>query len=472
MGILVPVGTVNIKEKNIELWMAGAEAGDMLAVRGKGPAYATFNGREESGVKYCNLSHENRLALNDCVVWTKPTALGAEGVTIGLGDRTGLFGAAQLFAVSQSTARPVLAQQSLRELSLTGRTYRDVIDSASFAVFKCGWTKGWGADGDHLKRFEDIEAALKAGCSMITLDCSEVLQKAPADAAALSETYGRLSEQTRERYRADYLVNENTRVPGIAFTEVSLMRSVLVYRDAIELAARVYNELILPLGRGIDFEISLDETNEETTYEGHLFVASELARLGIAITSLAPRFVGEFHKGVDYRGNVDEFAKNLDAHAEIAKAFGYKISIHSGSDKYSIFPLVAGITQNRFHLKTSGTSWLMAAKTIAECDPSLYRRMHRCALKHFEEARAYYYVHADPARVPDVDSLRDEALPALFDLDDGRQLIHITYGFMFSDPELKKSIFSALKANRSAANEAVGGNIMKHLAALRILNTK
>jgi len=457
-----------IKGKNVQIWMCGGSAGETLAVRGEGPAYASFSGAEENGVKYCVLSHENRLALNECVPWTKPSALGTDGITIGLGDRTGLFGAAQLEAIEKSEARPVLAQQSLRELSLTGRTYQDVIDCASFAVFKRGWTKGWGADGDHLKRFEAIENALNAGCSMITLDCSEVLKKAPANPAALEKAYGEFDRHLRADYEALYLKNGNACPQGVAFTKESLMKSALVYHDAISLAMRVYNELIEPLERKIDFEISLDETEEVTTYEGHCFVASELKRHRVAITSLAPRFVGEFHKGVDYKGSEKAFSENLRVHAAIAKRFGYKISIHSGSDKFSIFPMVAEITEKRFHLKTSGTSWLMAAKAIAELDPQLYREMHRCALKHFEEARAYYFVHADPAKVPDVATLSDRQLPTLFDADDSRQLIHITYGFMFSDPALKERIFSALKANKEKADDVVRANILKHLNALRI----
>lgn len=459
-----------IKGKDVQLRMCCGPAGEMLAVSGNGPAYAKFIGMEKDGVKYCPLSHGNRLALNECVPWTKPTALGVDGVTIGLGDRTGLFGAAQLEAIEQSEARPVLAQQSLRELSLTKRTYADVIDCASFAVFQRGWTKGWGADGDHLKHFEAIENALKAGCSMITLDCSDVLKKAPADPTALERVYGELDDHLRKDYDCYYLKGGEF-CRGVSFTKETLMKSVLIYHDAIGLARRVYNELIKPLEREIDFEISLDETEEITTYEGHCFVASELARHQVEITSLAPRFVGEFHKGVDYRGSVDAFAENLSIHAAIADRFGYKISVHSGSDKFSIFPLVAGITGKRFHLKTSGTSWLMAAKAIARLDPSLYREMHRCALKHFREARAYYFVHADPEKVPDIATLSDRQLPALFDADDARQLIHITYGFMFADAELKERIFSALKADKEASDEAVRTNILKHLNALRIMKS-
>ena len=94
-------------------------------------------------------------------------------VTIGLGDRLGLASPGHIRTVTDLDVFPVLAQQSIRELNLTGRTYDDVISAAAWAVFQQGYKKGYGADGDHLKTAEEVKMALDIGMTMITLDCSD-----------------------------------------------------------------------------------------------------------------------------------------------------------------------------------------------------------------------------------------------------------------------------------------------------------
>jgi hypothetical protein len=123
----------------------------------------------------------------------------------------------------------------------------------------------------------------------------------------------------------------------------------------------------------------------------------------------------------------------FEQHAEIADYFGYKISIHSGSDKFSVFPIVGRHTGGRFHLKTAGTSWLEAMAVIADNEPELYREIHAFALEEgFKSAKDFYNVSADLSRIPQLDSLSDGELRQLFEQDDARQLIHITYGAILS----------------------------------------
>src|SRR5690606_12602301 len=105
--------------------------------------------------------------------YTKPRAFGTKIATIGLGDRLGLASPGHIKTIAGRNIRPILAQQSIRELNLTNRTYEDVLDAAAFAVFQEGYKDGWGADGDHLKTTADIEYALGLGFSMLTLDASE-----------------------------------------------------------------------------------------------------------------------------------------------------------------------------------------------------------------------------------------------------------------------------------------------------------
>ena len=118
----------------------------------------------------------------------------------------------------------------------------------------------------------------------------------------------------------------------------------------------------------------MDETDTPTSLIEHFFIASELTRLGVKLTSLAPRFVGRFEKGVDYIGDVYKFESELKQHMKIIKYFGhYKLSIHSGSDKFSIYPILARNTQNLVHLKTEGTSYLESLRVISQKEPSFFR---------------------------------------------------------------------------------------------------
>jgi hypothetical protein len=133
----------------------------------------------------------------------------------------------------------------------------------------------------------------------------------------------------------------------------------------INFSAKVYAEFIVAAGREVDFEISIDETSTPTLPEHHFFVASELIARQVGMKTIAPRFCGEFQKGVDYIGDLKQFEQELRVHAAIADHFGYKLSVHSGSDKFSVFKMVGKATKGRFHLKTAGTSWLEAIKLVA-----------------------------------------------------------------------------------------------------------
>ena len=111
-------------------------------------------------VHMAQLTSQNAKVLRSVVPWTAPQAFGREGISMGLGDRLGLASPGHIKAIRHTRVRPVLAQQSMRELDLTQRTYQDVLDAATWAVFQEGYQAGYGADGDHLKKVEHIQAAL------------------------------------------------------------------------------------------------------------------------------------------------------------------------------------------------------------------------------------------------------------------------------------------------------------------------
>jgi hypothetical protein len=259
-----------------------------------------------------------------------------------------------------------------------------------------------------------------------------------------------------------------------SFTEADLGRAVATYGKAIDHMAAVWEALKREAGRNdFDFEVSVDETETDTLPKDHYFVAGELNRRGVAFRSLAPKFVGQFQKGIDYIGDTAEFERQFAAHALIArKCGGYKISIHSGSDKFKIFPIVGKYTRGYFHGKTAGTSWLEAVRVASVKAPDLYRRMHAFALTRFEEDRKSYHVTTNLNNIPDAASLKDTELPALLDKTDSRQLMHITYGSILSTRDaggrylFRDELFSVLNRHEEEHYAFLSRHMERHLELL------
>jgi hypothetical protein len=242
---------------------------------------------------------------------------------------------------------------------------------------------------------------------------------------------------------------------------------------AIEFAQKLYEAGVETSGKEpFDFELSIDETDTPTTPQAHLFVARETLRSGVRLMSLAPRFIGDFQKGIDYIGNPSEFEKSLRIHAAIARKLEYRLSVHSGSDKFSIFPAVGRGTQGRFHIKTSGTNWLVALKVISELEPGFFRTLYGYAREKFETAREYYHVTGKTENAPEPSSLDDSQLPTLFENVDARQVLHITYGEMLADKGLREKIYDTLDRHLEAYWKELEGHIGYHLESLGVANKR
>jgi hypothetical protein len=180
--------------------------------------------------------------------------------------------------------------------------------------------------------------------------------------------------------------------------------------------------------------------------------------------SLAPRYIGEFEKGADYIGDLDEFDAELIKHAAIARALGpYKLSIHSGSDKFRIYPIFAKHAGNLVHLKTAGTSYLEAVRAIAGVDPGFFREILTLALERYEVDRATYHVSAERDKVPLPDELADDELAGVLDLFDGREVLHVTFGSVLD--RFGDRLLAALDADEEAHYAALEAHFRKHLAA-------
>ena len=422
-----------------------------------GPAGALsreFEGETRALLRVCPLSPGNAASLRRLFPFTSPAAIGNRP-SFGTGDRMGLATPGHVRAFMKYDIFPVLAQQSMREMTRTHRTAQEVLDDATFGVFQEGYEGGFGADADHIKTAEDALMCLSTGFTMFTVDAADHINK-KGNSLPDNEAVKLLNESPdNAALRAAYLdkkirFEENGRAVEIEYTEASLGKALAVYGRAVRHMADVYAALRkASKGRAFDFEVSIDETDAVTLPRDHFFVANELKRLKVDFQSLAPKFVGQFQKGIDYIGDPREFERQFSEHAIIARRLGdYKLSIHSGSDKFTVFPVIGKYSQGHFHGKTAGTSWLEAVRVVAVKAPVLYRQMHKFALTKFEKDRQSYHVTTDIDGIPDVDAMQDAELPMLLDMVDSRQLMHITYGSILSTKNIIGHLFFREEMNR------------------------
>ena len=404
--------------------------------------------------------------------WTRPVSLREERTTIGMGDRIGMATAGQLRAARQFQVSPVLAQQSIRELDFTARSFGDVVADTAFQVFQEGFHDGYGADGDHLKSIPDIDRALAFGMPMVTLDLTEVMRPEVADwsDADVAAAFAGSPTEFRERVERDYAGRTiKLETTGVTLDASTARRCAVMYGDALSFTEEVNAHLAKRTGGKYDLEISVDETTTPTLPSHHYFISRELERRGVTVSSLAPRFIGDFQKAIDYIGEIPKFTEQFRVHAEIARATGgYKVSVHSGSDKFSVYPIVGEQTNLRLHLKTSGTSWLESLRTIAQEDPAFYRLIHRRAFDYFPIALKSYHITADIHSIAPLANSADADLPSYLDDPACRQLLHISYGGLLRDPEVRERYFPALLANESAHHANLERHMGHHLELLGV----
>ncbi len=211
--------------------------------------------------------------------------------SFGFGDRLGLATPGHIAAVRGTKFAPIFAQQSVRENARTGRTPQQVMDDAKRAVDAAKWDSPWGADADHLKTLEDIPPFIAAGYTFFTVDPSEYVDNS-ADTDSPDALKQKVKAADWDELSASYLPPQGEGLWGNFETE-SLQHAMVKYGRAIQHAAMMFERLSQMKDR-FDFEVSVDETDSPTTPLEHFFIASELTRLGVRFTSLAPRFIGRF----------------------------------------------------------------------------------------------------------------------------------------------------------------------------------
>jgi hypothetical protein len=451
----------------------GENGKQLLILSGQAPVANEFEGQaqpvaDDLALKLCPTSAANVQALHRALPFTKPRLLGL-ATSAGCGDRLGLATPGHIQAARGKGIALILAQQSMRENARTHRTPQEVIDDATWGVFQEGWRQGYGADADHLKTPHDIDICVAAGYTFFTIDPGDHVNNEAHTAShgRLGEIVAALPWDALETTSADLnqrYLDQTFEIADdfvISFSEETLARAAGKYGQAIAHTAMMYRHLA-GLTENFELEMSVDETETVTSIEEHFFIVSELKRLGVQWVSLAPRYVGRFEKGVDYIGDLDEFEASFARHAAIARHAGpYKLSLHSGSDKFSIYPIAARQTEGLVHLKTAGTSYLEALRAIAGVNPTLFRDILTLSIERYPVERATYHVSADLDRVPAPDSLSDSELAGLIDQFDARQVLHVCYGTALDNfgPEL----IETLKENEDLYDAVLKAHFDRHL---------
>jgi len=452
------------------------------ASRLAGPA-AAIDGDD---VLLLDATHENLVALREALPHLQPRPTG-KTPSFGFGDRTGMATPGHLLALKGSGFFPNLAQQSIREMTRTQRSPAEVLDAAVFGALQAGHLTGFGADADHLKTLDDVDRCADAGFVSFTLDAIEkVIDAAPRmNDADLEQAYRKILAEVpaakgwEKKYSGKTFTFEKkvaVRMEGRAFRE-----AIVKYGRAIpywlEMEKRVRAKT---RGRACEIEIAVDETGAVTTGAEHVFIARELQERGMRFQGFAPRFVGEFEKGVDYKGERKILEDSVVEHAVLARAQGgYKISVHSGSDKFSIYPMIAKATRGCFHLKTAGTSWMEAVRVITRKDPALFREMCDHVRGQFAKDVASYHISGDPAKVPAPETLKDSELEKIYVVDDdGRQILHVTYGSAFTAKDaagnwlFRDRIFAVLAEHEDLYTECLRKHLGRHVKGLKIKAAK
>ncbi|MDP3179092.1 MAG: tagaturonate epimerase family protein, partial [Spirochaetaceae bacterium] len=334
-----------------------------------------------------------------------------ERFSIGTGDRFGMEGEAQIAAFEKAKAAGVSASivwnKSNREHKLIGTEPADQRAAADRAIAATGWKGSYFVDADHIGLATVDRFA--PHCDFFTIDVADFIGEA-APAAMVDAFVAR---------RGNLVAASG--LPA-ALDAAALRAAASRYLIAVAEAAKVYRRIAELRGAGtFAVEVSMDETADPQSPAELAVILAALADEGVSVATIAPKFSGRFNKGVDYVGDVAAFLKEFEADVKVAlwapKALGLpeglKLSVHSGSDKFSLYPGIGEIVRRLgagLHLKTAGTTWLEEIVGLAEAGGAglaMAKEIYRAAYSRYDELVAPYapVVDIDRAKLPTPDSV-------------------------------------------------------------------
>ena len=409
-----------------------------------------------------------------------------EPFSFGVGDRFAHQASAQLRAFQmlwqQGIAVVPVWNKSHREHTTIGSAPQSLRDAADAAVHQLGWDKPYYVDADHI-RLETVDEFI-AGANFFTLDVADFIG-------------GKIDDATVERFLDGHPELIGTiEIAGIETpfetTREQIKAWAAKYLPAVAGAGAIYNRIANRKGAdGFVTEVSMDETDAPQTPPELLVILAALGEAQIPLQTIAPKFSGRFNKGVDYVGDVAQFEREFgDDLAVIAHAIplyglpsNLKLSVHSGSDKFSIYAPIRrqlGLHHAGLHLKTAGTTWLEEVIGLAISGPDgleIARDIYRQALDKQDELCAPYasVIDIDAAKLPsadEVDSWSGAEFAAALRHQPGdsrynpslRQLIHVGYKIA---AQMGDRYTDALERNAEIVGRCVTENLFeRHLKPL------
>lgn len=400
--------------------------------------------------------------------------------SFGIGDRFGLEGKAQLRAIKKALQLGVevipVWNKSNREHSIIGTDPIATRTEADAAVKSESWHNAYFVDADHIG-LETVDRFLSA-CDFFTIDVSDFIGKVAPEEDIASFVDGIGSRKIRLHHPE--LTKELT------ISTVDIKKFAQNYLFALEEASKIYHYIKQAKGAtSFITEVSMDEAiHTQSPAELYLILAG-LAIKKVAVHTIAPKFSGKFLKGIDYIGNVRSFAeefKNDLAVISLAKESfdlpqGLKLSIHSGSDKFSLYSHIHTLMKKAnlgVHLKTAGTTWLEEVIGLAAANSKglkIVKRIYSEAYERLEELRKPYetVVEIDRAKLPNpsivrtwssdeyVSALRHDQMNPACNLN-FRQLMHIAFRIAV---ELGDEFQNGLIESREIIEQLVTDNLFK-----------
>ena len=400
--------------------------------------------------------------------------------TIGMGDRFAHQGEAQLSAVQSAAERGVplhpVWNKSNREHSLIGTKPEGLRAEADAAVKVLNWTAPYFVDADHIN-LHTVDGFLAAS-DFFTLDVADYSGK-PACAESMAAFLEKRSA----------LVGSH-RLPlldaPLEITCADLERTAGKFLWAMQEAGRIYRHIAAAKpADSFAVEVSVDETDTPQTPGELLIILAMIADEGIPAQTIAPKFTGRFNKGVDYVGDIAAFESEFDADLAVlayaVREFGLpdtlKISVHSGSDKFSLYPIIRHLVARHnagLHVKTAGTTWLEEVAGLAESGGEgleIAKDIYAAALPHAEELIKPYapVVDIEISKLPSIETVRSwtsrdfvealnhDATCPKYNLQ-FRQFIHVSFKVA---ADMGARYTDALKVNRDIVGRRVRDNLLK-----------
>ena len=405
--------------------------------------------------------------------------------SLGCGDRFGRQGEAQLAAYIEAGKRGVevspVWNKSNREHKTVHTEPPSVRKEADAAVASLGWNRSYFVDADHIS-LANVDGFIAAS-DFFTLDVAENIGEA-AEANSVTAFVASVSRYVGE-----------IELPGLneklSVTADDVRKIAEHYLRAVQEAGRIYRHIAERKTGNFAIEVSMDETGSPQTPVEMLFILAMIAQEKIPVDTIAPKFSGRFNKGVDYVGDVVQFEKEFEQDVAVlrfaAEQFGLKktlrLSVHSCSDKFAIYPAMNRIIKKYnagLHVKTAGTTWLEEVIGLAEAGGdglAVAKKIYAGALNRYDELAAPYatVIDIDPAKLPPVETVNgwssEQYVNALrheqtcTDYNPSfRQLIHVAYKVAY---ELGDEYLQALEKHSDIVGRNVTHNLLnRHLVPI------